>query len=164
MIISFSFTKNYEDIVIYSPGSHSIDYADDNMQSYLMRLTETNQVLVNRYYMVGCEILSDRIIAWFNNQPYHSAPVALSLVHNALVRSMLGHEFSIQVTNQPWEYSSESKAEQVTLLGKLGLMLGLNITYAMSIVSAFFVLSVVKVSELFPTSDFEGFFESSLFL
>lgn len=114
--------------------------------AYLLRLTKQNQVVVNRYYVVGCEVLADRVTAWFNNQPYHSAPLALNLVHNALLKSMLGQSYRISVTNRPWEYSSEAKAQQVTLLGRLGVMLGLNMTYAMSIVSAFFVLSVVRVS------------------
>lgn len=130
-------------------GSHKIVYADDNMRSYLLRLTKQNQVVVNRFYMVGCEVLTNGVTAWFNNQPYHSAPLALNLVHNGLVKSMLGNDFSISVTNRPWEYSSEAKSQQVTLLGRLGLMLGLNVTYAMSIVSAFFVLSVVRVINMF---------------
>lgn len=134
-------------IVEKAPGSNTIRYVDDQMQDFLLRLSIRNQVAVNRYYMVGCEIRANGVTAWFNNQQYHTAPLALSLVHNALVRSMLGDDYNIQVTNHPWEYSSESKAEQVTYLGRLGVLLGVNMTYAMSIVSAFFVLSVVRVSK-----------------
>lgn len=133
-----------------APGSQDTVYADIDMQSYLLRLTKQNQVVVNRYYMVGCEVLPSAITAWFNNQPYHSAPVALNLVHNALVMSMLGNDSSIHVTNHPFEYSPEVRAEQIKLLGSLGYMLGVNISFAMSIVTAFYVLSVVRVGDWFP--------------
>lgn len=88
------------------------------------------------------------VTAWFNNQPYHSIPLSLSLVHTALIRAFLGSEFQITVTNAPLPYNLETQKQQVAIAGQLGIVLAVNTAYAMAFVMAFFVLPYIRVGDL----------------
>lgn len=91
-------------------------------------------------------MLSDNLItAWFNNQPYHSVPLALSLVHTSVIRAHLGSSFGISVTNAPLPYSAETQSQQEALAGQLGIVLAVNTAYGMAFVMAFFVLPYIRV-------------------
>lgn len=60
-------------------------------------------------YIIGAIFGEDRITAYFNNQPYHGPPLALSMVHNAILKSYMGESYGITVTNHPLPYQGEDK-------------------------------------------------------
>lgn len=94
-------------------------------------------------------MLSDTLVtAWFNNQPYHSIPLSIGLVHTSLVRAILGPSFDITVTNAPLPYNLETQKQQVAIAGQLGFVLAVNTAYAMAFVMAFFVLPYIRVKLL----------------
>ena len=49
------------------------------------------------------------ITAWFNNNPYHSPPLALGLVLNLIFKEVVGNQGSISFVNNPLPYTAESK-------------------------------------------------------
>lgn len=103
-------------------------------------------VRVNSRYLSGATIRnSGQIIAHFNNQPMHSAPLSLSLVHNAVIRAHLGIDHSITVFNQPLPYSAHSRMKLLQLGGTMGFQLAVNVGFAMAFVASFYVLSYIKV-------------------
>lgn len=63
-------------------------------------------------YIVGAIFGEDRITAYFNNQPYHGPPLALSMVHNAILKSYKGDEYGILVVNHPLPYQGVDKVRK----------------------------------------------------
>lgn len=111
----------------------------------MLRLARSMLVRVNSRYLAGATIIDpQRIVAHFNNQPYHTAPLSLSLVHNAVLRSHLGIDHSITVFNKPLEYSSHSRMKLLQLGGTMGFQLAVNVGFAMAFVASFYVLSYIK--------------------
>lgn len=103
-------------------------------------------VRINRQYLFGASITGpNNIIAWFNNQPYHTLPISLGLTHNVVIRLHLGDEYSINAINAPLPYSLETRLRLLQLGETLGFQLPINIGFGMGFVAAFYVLSYIRV-------------------
>lgn len=124
-----------------------LSITDGGAEEFILDLYKTRLVEVNRQYVVGATIRSDgeRITAWFNNQPYHSAPLSVNMVHNAVVRAKLGELYSISVTNAPMPYTADTRMEMIQLGGSMGFQLAVNVSFAMAFVGAFYVLAYIRV-------------------
>lgn len=117
-----------------------------SIEEYILNLSQTILVWVNRRYLCGAAMSeSGRVTAWFNNQPYHAAGVAVGLVHNGLIRAHLGADFGLDVTNAPLPYTADTRMELVSLAGTMGFQLAINIGFAMAFVASFYVLSYIMV-------------------
>lgn len=104
-------------------------------------------VRVNSRYLAGATIRDAMsVVAYFNNQPLHTAPLSLSLVHNAVIRAHLGSDHSITVFNKPLPYTVHSRMKLLQLGGSMGFQLAVNVGFAMAFVASFYVLSYIKVS------------------
>ncbi len=126
---------------------HEFEKINENFEQYILRLARSMLVRVNSKYLAGATIRDPhRITAHFNNQPYHTAPLSLSLVHNAVIRAHLGIDHSITVFNKPLEYSTESRIKLLQLGGTMGFQLAVNVGFAMAFVASFYVLSYIKVT------------------
>ncbi|XP_037025654.1 ATP-binding cassette sub-family A member 3-like isoform X1 [Bradysia coprophila] len=124
---------------------HEFEKISENFEAYILRLARSMLVRVNSRYLAGATIRDPlRIVAHFNNQPYHTAPLSLSLVHNAVLRSHLGVDHSITVFNKPLNYSSHSRMKLLQLGGTMGFQLAVNVGFAMAFVASFYVLSYIK--------------------
>jgi len=66
-------------------------------------------------YIVGAIFGEDRITAFFNNQPYHGPPLALSMVHNAILKSYKGDDYGILVVNHPLPYQGVDKVRKLSI-------------------------------------------------
>lgn len=138
---------------------HGFERINENFEAYILRLARSMLVRVNSRYLTGATIRDPlRIVAHFNNQAYHTAPLSLSLVHNAVLRSHLGVDHSITVFNKPLEYSSHSRMKLLQLGGTMGFQLAVNVGFAMAFVASFYVLSYIKVWSINAISDREFFF------
>lgn len=115
-----------------------------DMTNHYLNISREFQVRINRVYLYGVSIVKSNITAWYNNKPYHTPPISLSLVHNAVLKAVTGKDCSIAVANKPLPYQSESRLMMQKGLSNLGFQLSLNIGFAMAIVSSFFVISCVK--------------------
>lgn len=66
-------------------------------------------------YLIGVSFLQENngsneteIVAWFNNNGYHTAPVTLNLAYNVVLKNLCP-KCSITVSNKPLPYSVQSK-------------------------------------------------------
>lgn len=134
---------------------HEFEKINENFEDYILRLARSMLVRVNSRYLAGATIRDSlRIIAYFNNQPMHTAPLSLSLVHNAVIRAHLGVDHSITVFNKPLPYSAHSRMKLLQLGGTMGFQLAVNVGFAMAFVASFYVLSYIKVGSLTPNVTF----------
>lgn len=142
------FATQYNRVVMASASANSIGITmHGGMQDYILRLSETILVLINRKYMVGASVLEPGIItAWFNNQPFHVPPLSVGLVHNAVIRTHLGEDFSIDITNAPLPYTYDTRILMVQTQN-FGSQLPIYIAFAMAFVAAFYVMPYVKERE-----------------
>lgn len=103
-------------------------------------------VRLNAQYLVGATIVDDNMItAWFNNQPYHTAPLTISMVHNAVIRAHLGSDHEIIVKNSPMPFTPDTRLEMIQIGGSMGFQLAVNVGFAMAFVAAFYVLPYIRV-------------------
>lgn len=118
-----------------------------SIEDYILDVYKNKLVVVNRAYVVGASILgkANSITAWFNNQPYHAAPLAVNLVHNAVLRARLGEDYGIRVTNSPMPFSSEVRRQMIHFGSTMGFQLAINVAFAMAFVAAFYVLTYMRV-------------------
>lgn len=126
---------------------------DTKLDDYILKEYATQLVVVNRAFVVGATIMENvnSITAWFNNQPFHSAPLAVNMVHNAVLRAKLGTDYGIRVANRPLPYTSEVRRQMIQFGGTMGFQLAVNLAFAMAFVTAFYVLTYIRVSNLHKT-------------
>lgn len=142
------FESEYIDLFRSTEGSerHTVQLINESMESHLLRLSQQQLAQVNRRNYVAAHMSpnASHATAWFNNQPYHAVPLAVSLVHSAIIRAQLGSQYSIRVTNAPLPYSNETHVTLLAQVSRLGALLGQNITFAMGFVMAFYAISLVR--------------------
>lgn len=102
-------------------------------------------VRLNERYLAGMSLDNNsQIIAWFNNQPFHTSALALDLVHNAMIKSKLGSEYSVKVSNKPLPFRVESTMSLLMASNNMGFQLATNISFAMAFVSSFYIMFYIK--------------------
>lgn len=114
------------------------------MDSSLLKLASESVQRYNSEFISAISEKDGSILAWFNNQMYHSAALALNLVHNAII----GDKYSIDVTNAPLKFAAENKTTPDDNFNDgdvLGYTLAFMIGIAMSMYSASFIMFYVKV-------------------
>lgn len=121
------------------------------MQQFYLDLARTKYLTLKKYYLFGATI-NETITSWFNSVPYHSLPMSLSLIHNAIVRATLGGDYSIHVINDPIPYTPESKKnaakDKISPSTILAIFVVVVICVAMVYVSAFYIMFYIRVSYL----------------
>lgn len=61
-------------------------------------------------YVIGAVFSSEKhIVAYFNNEPYHSPPLALETVLRAIVKTKLGPEYDISISNYPQPFTLKER-------------------------------------------------------
>lgn len=151
MLIFHRITSEYEEIFNHNAPDSRLTITIDDMQTYFLNLAKTILARLNSHYLAGATIGNNKnntIIAWFNNQLYHTAPLTLNLVHNAVARAMVGADHSIRVINSPLPFISDPDKASIG-----GYILVLNIGFAIAMVSAFYIMSYIKVksSTFYPS-------------
>ncbi|KAG4071964.1 hypothetical protein HA402_006125 [Bradysia odoriphaga] len=126
-------------------GDNLFERIREGFEEFIIRISTEFLVRVNSAYLVGATIRSpDEITAWFNNQAFHTAPLSVSLVHNAVIRAHLGVNHGITVFNDPQPYSVESRLNFLQHGGTMGFQIAVNIGFAMAFVASFYVMSYIK--------------------
>ena len=95
--------------------SNALDIVEEDMSTHYLRKSKQFLTRLNSRYLYGATIGSKDITVWFNNQPYHTSPVSLSLVHNAILSAVAGKTCSISVSNQPLPYSTDTRVSYHSL-------------------------------------------------
>lgn len=76
----------------------------------------------------------------------HAAPLSINLVHNAMLRSYVGSNYSISVINKPLPFTFESRMLLLGDLNNIGFQLATNMSFAMAFVSALYIMFYIKVT------------------
>lgn len=114
------------------------------MEEHFLRLGNLIRVRTNTRNLLGLSYENDAFTAWFNGQPFHTSPLSLNLLHNAILRTQIDEEHSIQVSNWPTPFRPESMP-LLTLQGDdIGSQLATNLSFVMAFVSALYVMFYIR--------------------
>uniref|UniRef100_A0A182S9E0 ABC transporter domain-containing protein n=1 Tax=Anopheles maculatus TaxID=74869 RepID=A0A182S9E0_9DIPT len=95
--------------------------------------------------MIGAslDVARRNVTVWFNNKAYHTAPLSLSVMYNALARTVCPN-CSLTVTNKPLPYSSHVRFLRTQSGSNLGFQLAFNTGFAMAFVGALYIMYYVR--------------------
>lgn len=86
-------------------------------------------------------------VALFNEQPYHTPPMALNAIDNALMRYYVNDSFYITTINHPLPRTTEEQAsDQLNSGVQVGFAISFNILFGMSFLASSFVVFIIKES------------------
>lgn len=131
---------------IESQGAdNQIDVFSTDIEQHFLDLAKTMLVRLNDRYLAGLSLVNKtQIVAWFNNQPLHTTSLSLSLIHDAMIQSTLGPDYSVHVTNFPLPFRIESTMSLLMMAQNMGFQLATNISFAMAFVSSFYIMFYIK--------------------
>lgn len=116
------------------------------IQEYFCAQAEKKFYEVNTWYLAGMSMNNiSEIIAWFNYKSQDPSAVSLNLVHNAMIKAMLGDDHSIRVIDFPLpirEYTNIDYKRFHNILHIEPMILILSI--AISITSSFYIIFYIR--------------------
>ncbi|XP_053550667.1 phospholipid-transporting ATPase ABCA3 [Bombina bombina] len=119
----------------------------ENLDDYLLEQASEEGGLFAEHCVCAAELFTYgsriNVKARFNNQAFHAAATALSLVDNALFRMVAGPEASISVTNYPQPRNTTETAKDQLLEGQTGFAIAINLLYGMASLASTFSLLLV---------------------
>lgn len=136
----YSFSTKFESNI--KKTSATLQITNGNMTAFLLDTAKTSPREYRVQYLTGASVANGTIYAWFNNQALHSSTLALNLIHNALIQSLLGDDYSIEVSNMPLNNRPRS---DTPLRYTDAASLSYGIVSAMSVLSTSYILFYIKV-------------------
>lgn len=139
-ILGYFYASHFED-----PAVPRMLEINNNISDYVMNHVK-NVPEFRMKYLVGASLNEDPLVVWFNNQPYHTIPLAINLLFNALLQE-LSINTRLTIVNHPLpelkggrENMNDSKVQDV-----VGDVLFLVIfDLAMFIMVAYYAIDAVK--------------------
>lgn len=106
-------------------------------------LINGSTVVYTSEYLLGISFLNDgSIVAWYNYGMYHSAPLALNLIHNAV----LGQKNDIVIINAPLKL--HTTAEYSSIEDNFVAFVSIFICFAWSFYTFIYIEFYIKVSAI----------------
>lgn len=130
--------------------NHTVDDSYKDTYTHWFELAKKMPYRLNREYLAGLSVEGNLtifdIVAWFNTEPFHSTAISLNLAHNALIKTELGPDYNISVSNKPFEFITKFGKGPVQLrdLTNVGFMLAVFISFAMAFVSSFYIIFYIR--------------------
>lgn len=121
-----------------------LDEFSEDMQEHFLRLGNQIRVRTNTRNLLGLSFENNSFVAWFNGQPFHTSPLSLNLLQNAILRSEISDDYSIQVSNWPIPYRPESKTLLTMTGDDIGSQLATNLSFVMAFTSALYVMFYIR--------------------
>lgn len=115
----------------------------NTVSEYILGLPRHYFMNFNLKTLVGFSIQNNSIISWFNNHPYHTAPLSLNLVFNAVLREFC-RTCSITMINDPLPQTFKIYKEQLKDQYDFGFGLAVTIGFAMSFTMSLFIVPHIK--------------------
>lgn len=81
--------NSYQETFRSLPAEHALVNTKMDMDQTILNQYEISNAETNLYYMAGLTVNENNITAWFNNQGYHTAPLAINLVNNAILKYVM---------------------------------------------------------------------------
>lgn len=127
---------------------------EEKIENHFLALAVKELVTVNSQYMCGLSFNSttSRLIAWFNNQAFHTLPLSLNAIHNAMVKEAFDSNHSIQVINSPLPCNGNCLNQLLTSKNDIGNKIAMNLSICMAFVAAFYVIPQIKVRSIHEIS------------
>lgn len=117
---------------------------NQNLPDFILQQSRNNLPAVRMRYIVGASFNEKNITGWFNNEPYHSLPLTLNLIHNSILYTSNSTKHNISITNRPMPFSLETKMKQLADGNSIGFQIAFNIGFSMTFVSSFYILFCVR--------------------
>lgn len=137
--------KNYQrEFNSFDSKRFKFQVIENSMQQHYMSLSKQFLSRVNKMYLFGTTITDAKTTVWFNNQGFHTLPISLSLLHNAILRTISGRNVNINVSNKPLPFKAKSRLFFLTSQNQLGFHLSFNISFSLAFAAAFFVVLYVE--------------------
>ena len=87
--------------------------------------------------------------AFYNGQPYHALPIAVSFVLTGLAQYVYGTSYSISTSMEPLPKGADAEAEDSSTTNSTqGFLVGLCISFGMAFLTSSFVYFLVKEREV----------------
>ena len=87
--------------------------------------------------------------AFYNGQPYHALPTAVTFVLNALAQNTYGSSYSLSTSMEPLPKGADAEAEDSsTTSSTQGFLVGFCISFGMAFLTSSFVYFMVKEREV----------------
>lgn len=77
---------SYRQIINSLLDNHKLSETNGDFQDAILSQYEESASDTNLKSMVGASFSDDRIVAFFNNQGYHTAPLTINLINNAILQ------------------------------------------------------------------------------
>ena len=85
--LQYRIAEKYRDIATsYGSDYKFLDTGNKSFSEFILDLGRKIQVRINSRYLASATIRNENITAWLNNQPLHTAPLTVNLVHNAMIK------------------------------------------------------------------------------
>ncbi|XP_071053342.1 phospholipid-transporting ATPase ABCA3-like isoform X2 [Onthophagus taurus] len=107
-------------------------------------LSETNY---RKKFVIGASssTKNDTLTAWYNNQPYHSSPLALQYLMNAIMKTQLSDDdYAVTFVNYPLSYAATTKISRLVEINKYVLDIPCTIGVTVAIISALYIIFCIK--------------------
>jgi hypothetical protein len=69
-----------------SSSMHSLLVTEKGFEERILEQYDAFKSKTNLNFMIGATINENSMVAWFNNQPFHPAPLAVNVLNNAILR------------------------------------------------------------------------------
>ncbi|KAG7167085.1 ATP-binding cassette sub-family A member 3-like 1 [Homarus americanus] len=124
---------------------------DFNFSTFILDQTQSDIPSFNQHWMVALQIegvkYGAHILAMFNNQPFHTPPLALTIADTAVIRAVTGNKnITIATSNHPLPRTDIEKLTQ-DQRQNLGFQIGFNLAFGMSFLAASFLFGLKGLSE-----------------
>lgn len=81
--------NSYQEVFRTLPTEHRLVNTKIDMEQTILDQYQISNAETNLFYMAGVTVNEKNITAWFNNQGYHTAPLAINLVNNAILKYVM---------------------------------------------------------------------------
>ncbi|XP_046356672.2 phospholipid-transporting ATPase ABCA3-like [Haliotis rufescens] len=100
----------------------------------------------NRKMIIGAQFKSSKeAVGIYNGQPYHSEPISLSFMMNAILKHFTSQDHSITTINNPLPYQGKtSKGHSVFSILFLGFSVAFCLLFGMAFLTSSFVFFLIK--------------------
>ncbi|XP_067683949.1 phospholipid-transporting ATPase ABCA3-like [Haliotis asinina] len=124
-----------------------IDLSKYNMTSYFLSRAEDLGIgRYNKKMIIGAQFKSSKdAIGIFNGQPFHSQPIALSFMMNAILQYFTSRDHSITTINNPLPLDNkETSKNTLSSVSALGFSVAFCIIFGMAFLTSSFVYFLIK--------------------
>ncbi|EAT39837.1 AAEL008388-PA [Aedes aegypti] len=140
-----SVANSYIELFTELAPSNKLVTISSSFSEYILNKSIENIKAVDNTYMVGATVdeTENNFTAWFNNKAYHTAPLSLNLIYNAILRTFCSN-CSLEVINKPLPYSSRIRFLRLQAGSNMGFQLAFNTGFAMAFVGAMYIMFYIK--------------------